>query len=152
VVTGGVVTGVRLVRQRNSDEWLSGDVLNLLFRCWSPFEANRPEPTVIVNTLNDAGDVFELRSEGLSEPDLNRFLNDCKGGPEGDQDRKKATAQGLVDKLDLVRPFGIKYLRWPEHIPRLLITEGYIGENVRSVRSTCANCVVFLAFFRNLSR
>ena len=99
-----VVAGIRPHCPPDSDEWLSGDVWDLLSGCWSPFWDKRPDLTTVINTLHDAGDVIELESRGFREADLISFLNNCRGGSRSDPDAKKA--QGIVDILDLVGWFG----------------------------------------------
>ena len=100
-IIDNVVTGTRPHRPSSSNEWLSGDIWDLISRCWSPLQGNRPDPNAIINTLNDAGDTVEFRSRGFREVDLIPFLNGCKDVAKGGQDAKKA--QVIVDTLDLVR-------------------------------------------------
>ena len=63
----------------------------------------RPGPNTVMNALDDAGDTVELGRRKLREGDLVCFLNDCRDGPNPDQDVKKAKAQWFVDMLDSVR-------------------------------------------------
>jgi len=90
------------------NEWVSGDVWDLISKCWSASLDERPDPGTITNTLDDAGDTVELRRRGLEEVDLIFFLSDCRDGPNSDQDVKKAKAQWFVDVLDSVCQFGIR--------------------------------------------
>ena len=92
--------------QPDPNEWLSGDVWDLISRCWSVSLDERPGPDTVVNTLDDAGDTIELRRRELREADLVCFLNDCRNGPNSDRDVKKAKAQRFVDVLDSVRQPG----------------------------------------------
>ena len=71
----------------------------------------RPGPDTVMNTLHDAWDTVELRRRGLGEAELICFLNDCRDGPNSDQDVKKAKAQWLADALDSVRQCGNKVSR-----------------------------------------
>ena len=66
----------------------------------------RPGPDTVMDALDDAGDTFELGRRELREGDLICFLNDCRDGPNGDQDVKKAKAQWFVDVLDSVCQLG----------------------------------------------
>lgn len=66
----------------------------------------RPDPKTLMNALDDTGDTVELERRKLREGDLICFLNDCRGGLNGDQDVKKAKAQRFVDVLDSVRQLG----------------------------------------------
>ena len=93
----------RPARLPDPNEWLSSDVWDLISRCWSASLDERPVPDTIMNTLDDAGDTVELRRRELREADLICFLNDCRDGPNGDQDVKKAKARRFVDALDSVR-------------------------------------------------
>ena len=78
----------------------------MISRCWFPSPDERPSLDTVVNTLDDAGDTSELRRRGLREADLVCFLNDCRNGPNGDQDINKAKAQWFADVLDSVRQLG----------------------------------------------
>jgi hypothetical protein len=86
----------------DTKEWLSGDVWDLVSRCWSTSLDERPGPDTVMNTLDDAGDTVELERMELREADLICFVNDCRDGPNADQDVKKAKAQRFVDALDSV--------------------------------------------------
>jgi len=97
---------VRPAHPPDPDEWVSGDVWGLIFRCLSASLNERPDPGTIMNTLDDAGDAVELRRRGLGEEDLICFLNDCRDGSNGDQDVTKVKAQWFVDELDSVCQFG----------------------------------------------
>ena len=88
------------------NEGVSGDVWDLISKCWSASLDGRPDPGTIINALDDAGDTAELMRRGLEEADLICFLNGCKNGPNSDQDVKKAKAQWFVDVLDSVHKFG----------------------------------------------
>jgi len=96
----------RPARPPDPNEWVSGDVWSLIFRCLSASLNERPDLGTIMNTLDDAGDAVELRRRGLGEEVLVCFLNDCRDGPDGDQDVTKVKAQWFVDELDSVRQFG----------------------------------------------
>ena len=96
----------RPARPEDPNEWLSGDIWDLISRCWSASLDERPGPDIIMNTLDDAGDTIELRRRKLMEADLICLVNECRDGPSGDRDVKKAKAQRFVDVLDSVRQFG----------------------------------------------
>jgi len=96
----------RPARPPAPNEWLSGDVWDLISRCWSTSLDERPGPDTVMDALDDAGDTFELGRRELREGDLICFLNDCRDGPNGDQDVKKAKAQWFVDVLDSVCQLG----------------------------------------------
>jgi hypothetical protein len=96
----------RPARPPDPNEWLSGDVWDLISRCWSTSLDERPGPDTVMNTLDDAGDTVELGRMELREADLICFVNDCRDGPNDDQDVKKAKAQRFVDALDSVCQFG----------------------------------------------
>ena len=87
------------------NEWLSGDVWDLISRCWSASPNERPCPDTVTNTLNDAGDSVELKRRGFgeAEAELICFLKGCRDGPNSDQDVKKVKAQWFADVLDSVR-------------------------------------------------
>jgi len=96
----------RPARPPDPNEWLSCDVWDLVSRCWSTSLDERPDPNTLMNALDDAGDTVELGRRKLRERDLICFLNDCRDGPNGNQDVKKAKAQWFVDMLDSVRQLG----------------------------------------------
>ena len=93
-------------RPEDPNEWLPGDIWDLISRCWSTSLDERPDPDALMNALDDAGDTVELRRRELREADLVCFINECRDGPSGDRDVKKAEAQRFVDVLDSVRQFG----------------------------------------------
>jgi len=99
---------VRPAHPPDPNEWLSGDVWDLISRCRSASPNERPGPDTVINTLDDAGDTVELRRRGFgeAEAELICFLKGCRDGPNSDQDVKKVKAQWFVDVLDSVRQFG----------------------------------------------
>ena len=89
----------------DNNEWLSDDVWNLVCRCLSPSSDDRPNLDVVVNTLDEAEDIVELRSWGIKEADFGSFLDNLKYGRRVDLEANKAVAQRIVNVLSSVSRF-----------------------------------------------
>lgn len=63
---GRITDGVaRLTRPPDPNEWLPSDAWDLISKCQSVSLDERPGPDTVMNTLDDAGDVVELRRRTL---------------------------------------------------------------------------------------
>ena len=89
----------------DNNEWLSDDVWNLVCRCLSPSSDDLPNLDVVVDTLEGAEDVAELRSWGIKEEDFGSFLDDFKDVHRVDLEANKAVAQRIVNVLSSVSRF-----------------------------------------------
>ena len=86
----------------DNNQWLSDDVWNLVCRCLSPSSDDLPNLDVVVDTLEGAEDVAELRSWGIKEEDFGSFLDDFKDVHRVDLEANKAVAQRIVNVLSSV--------------------------------------------------
>ena len=60
-----VVLGGRPDRPQDCNGWLSGEVWNLISRCWSSSWDDRPDVNYVMGALNGAADAVEARSRKL---------------------------------------------------------------------------------------
>lgn len=97
-IVGNVVGGARPHRPPGPSEWLSDNVWDLVCGCWPALRASRPDAGLVMNALNNAGNIIEFKR---SEPDLIALLDVSKTGANGNPEVKRA--QELVDLVDLVR-------------------------------------------------
>lgn len=94
-------------RPPDSNMWLSDDIRDLIFNCWSSSLDLQPDLNFIVDTLEQAGDAMELRSMGLIETELIKLLKDCRDCHEDGFEPKSVGVQQMADVLSLVGQFGI---------------------------------------------
>ncbi|KAF9648296.1 kinase-like protein [Thelephora ganbajun] len=96
-----VVTGKQPQRPPNPNELVPSKVWDLISRCWSTHWGGRPDASLVMNTLDDAGDVVEFRRR---EPALVAFLDTIKARARDSAEVSKA--QELVDMVDSILDNG----------------------------------------------
>ena len=102
VVIYNVVAGERPDRPLDPNEWVSGDVWDLISRCWSSSLDSRPDAMFVINALISAADAVEIRRGTRPEPwkvGLDDFLRAYETWDQGNDCGK---AQEFADRLDEV--------------------------------------------------
>ena len=103
MVIYNVIAGERPDLPLDPNEWVSGNVWDLISRCWSSSLNSRPDAKSVTNTLITAADAVEVRRGTRPERwevDLDEFLRLSETWDQGN-DRERA--QRFADRLNEVR-------------------------------------------------